>query len=131
MLLYKQVMQNKMNSLIRLGNFLIDSVVIVIFIMFSSYLLKDVVSQEQMKIGGIIFYYVYYFVMEYALGQTIGKIFTKSKKDGSGLTYGEELYICLGYWYDNYLEKVGKLLDRENISYENALRYLSDNQNKI
>ncbi len=68
-----------MNSLIRLGNLLIDSVVIVIFIMLSSYLLRDIVSQDQMKIGGIVFYYVYYFVMEYTFGQTIGKIFTKSK----------------------------------------------------
>ena len=72
-------MQNKMDSLIRLGNFLIDSVVIVIFIMLSSYLLRDIVSQDQMKISGIVIYYVYYFVMEYTLGQTIGKILTKSK----------------------------------------------------
>lgn len=72
-------MQNKMNSLIRLGNFLIDSVVILIFIMLSSYLLRDIVSQDQMKLGGIVFYYVYYFVMEYTFGQTIGKFFTKSK----------------------------------------------------
>jgi len=68
-----------MNSLIRLWNFLIDSIVIVVCIMLASYFLKDIVSQEQMKIGGIIFYYVYYFVMESTLGQTIGKIFTKSK----------------------------------------------------
>ena len=68
---YLGVMQNKINSLIRLGNFLIDSVVIVIFIMLSSYLLRDIVSQDQMKISGI----VYYFVMEYTMGQTIGKIF--------------------------------------------------------
>lgn len=72
-------MQNNMNSLIRLWNFLIDSIVIVVCIMLASYFLKDIVSQEQMKIGGIIFYYVYYFVMESTLGQTIGKIFTKSK----------------------------------------------------
>jgi uncharacterized RDD family membrane protein YckC len=72
---YLGVMQNKINSLIRLGNFLIDSVVIVIFIMLSSYLLRDIVSQDQMKISGI----VYYFVMEYTMGQTIGKILTKSK----------------------------------------------------
>ena len=58
---------------------MIDSVVIVVFIMLLSYLFKDIVNQEQMKIGGIVFYYVYYFVMEYTLGQTIGKIFTKSK----------------------------------------------------
>lgn len=68
-----------MNSFIRLGNFLIDSIVVLVIIMLSSYLLKDLVSKEQMKIAGIVFYYLYYFIMECVLGQTIGKIFTKSR----------------------------------------------------
>jgi len=71
-------MLNKMNSLIRFANFLIDSITIVIFIMLISYLFKGILNLEQMKIGGIVFYYVYYLIMEYTFGQTIGKIITKS-----------------------------------------------------
>ena len=47
--------------------------------MLVSYLFKETINQEQMKIGGIVFYYVYYFIMEYTFGQTIGKMITKSK----------------------------------------------------
>ena len=53
------------------------------------------------------------------------------KKDGTGLSYRLEYWICASYPDDDFLEELARRLDHEKIPYENVLKYLSDNQNKI
>ena len=42
-------------------------------------LLKDSIAEEDLKYFMILVYYLYYFIMEYTIGQTVGKMITKSK----------------------------------------------------
>jgi uncharacterized RDD family membrane protein YckC len=42
-------------------------------------LLNDYVAQEDLKYIMIPLYYLYYFIMEWTTGQTVGKMITKSK----------------------------------------------------
>ena len=68
-----------MKKRIRLYNFLIDSAVFFVVVIIFSILLKDYVAQEHLKYIMIPMYYLYYFIMEWTTGQTIGKMITKSK----------------------------------------------------
>jgi uncharacterized RDD family membrane protein YckC len=68
-----------MKKRIRLYNFLIDSAVFFVVVIIFSILLKDYVAQEHLKYIMIPLYYLYYFIMEWTTGQTIGKMITKSK----------------------------------------------------
>ena len=72
-------MKTPQNPLTRFFNFLIDSLVIFLLVVVMSFLLYDVVPIEDMRIYGIALYYAYYFLMELTLGQTVGKMVTKTK----------------------------------------------------
>ena len=68
-----------MKKRIRLYNFLIDSALFFVIVLIFSALFKDVVAQEHLKYIMIPLYYLYYFIMEWTTGQTVGKMITKSK----------------------------------------------------
>ena len=68
-----------MKKRVRLYNFLIDFAVFFVIVLLSSILLKDTLSQENLKYIMISVYYLYYFIMEWTTGQTVGKMITKSK----------------------------------------------------
>ncbi|TJY37411.1 RDD family protein [Pontimicrobium aquaticum] len=70
---------NIMNKRTRLYNFLIDSMVFFIIVSLSSILLKNYVEREDLKYIMILMYYFYYFIFELTIGQTIGKMITKTK----------------------------------------------------
>jgi len=68
-----------MNIKIRLLNFIIDSILFFIIVIVFSLLFKNIVEKEHLKIFMIFLYYFYYFIFEYFIGQTIGKMITKTK----------------------------------------------------
>ncbi len=68
-----------MKKRIRLYNFLIDSLVFFVIVMIFTMLLNKYVAQEDLKYIMISVYYLYYFIMEWTTGQTVGKMITKSK----------------------------------------------------
>ena len=68
-----------MKKRIRLYNFLIDSLVFFVIVMIFTMLLNEYVAQEDLKYMMILVYYLYYFIMEWTTGQTVGKMITKSK----------------------------------------------------
>ena len=73
-----------MKKRVRLYNFLIDSALFFVIVIVFSILLKDYVTQEDLKYMMIAVYYLYYFIMEWTTGQTVGKMITKSKVVNSG-----------------------------------------------
>lgn len=68
-----------MKKRIRLYNFLIDSLVFFVIVMIFTMLLNKYMAQEDLKYIMISVYYLYYFIMEWTTGQTVGKMITKSK----------------------------------------------------
>ena len=68
-----------MKKRIRLYNFLIDSLVFFVIVMIFTMLLNKYVAQEDLKYIMISVYYLYYFIMEWTTGQTVGKMITISK----------------------------------------------------
>ena len=70
---------NIMKKRIRLYNFLIDSALFFVVVLIFSALFKDYVAKEHWKYVMIPLYYLYYFIMEWTTGQTVGKMITKSK----------------------------------------------------
>ncbi|WP_069677287.1 RDD family protein [Formosa sp. Hel1_33_131] len=68
-----------MKKRVRLYNFLIDSALFFVVVIIFSALLKDYVAEEYLKYVMIPLYYLYYFIMEWTTGQTVGKMITKSK----------------------------------------------------
>ena len=70
---------NIMKKRIRLYNFLIDSALFFVVVLIFSALFKDYVAEEHWKYVMIPMYYLYYFIMEWTTGQTVGKMITKSK----------------------------------------------------
>ena len=68
-----------MKKRIRLYNFLIDSIIFFVAVTLFSVLLNEHVAQENLKYVMISTYYLYYFIMEWTTGQTLGKMITKTK----------------------------------------------------
>ena len=60
-----------MKKRIRLYNFLIDSILFYIIILVISILLKEYVERQNLKYLMILLYYLYYFILELTIGQTI------------------------------------------------------------
>lgn len=75
-----------MKKRIRLFNFLFDSGIFFVFAIFISLIFHDVIERKLLSYLLIITYYLYYFLFELFMGQTIGKMVTKTKviytKDG-------------------------------------------------
>ncbi|NQX86663.1 MAG: RDD family protein [Flavobacteriaceae bacterium] len=68
-----------MKKRIRLYNFLIDSIIFFIIVLVFSTLLKEYIERQNLKYLMILLYYLYYFILELTIGQTIGKIITKTR----------------------------------------------------
>jgi uncharacterized RDD family membrane protein YckC len=68
-----------MKKRIRLYNFIIDSILFFVVVIIFSILLKDYITQENLKYIMILVYYLYYFILELTTGQTVGKMITKTK----------------------------------------------------
>lgn len=64
---------------LRLTNFIIDTCIYLILMILFIWIFKNTFGKEDVKWISILCYFLYYFIFEYFLGQTIGKIFTKSK----------------------------------------------------
>ena len=63
----------------RLYNFIIDSIIFFIIVLVFSILLKEYVERQNLKYLMILLYYLYYFILELTIGQTVGKIITKTR----------------------------------------------------
>lgn len=68
-----------MKKRVRLYNFLIDSLVFFIVVIIFSILFKDYIADKHLKYVMISMYYLYYYIMEWTMGQTVGKMITKTK----------------------------------------------------
>ena len=68
---------------LRLFNFLIDSFFFLILVFILTLLMKSYLSKEDLYLGLIAIYYLYYLVCEFMFGQTIGKWLTRTKVVGS------------------------------------------------
>jgi len=64
---------------LRFINFLIDSAVFFSLLVFLLYIFKNVIAQENVKWISAVFYFLYYFLFEFFIGTTVGKIITRSR----------------------------------------------------
>ena len=63
----------------RFLNLIIDSLVFLLIVVSASFVFRDIVEQNEMKIYSIVFYCAYYFLFELLSGRTIGKMITGTK----------------------------------------------------
>ena len=68
-----------MKRRIRFLNFIIDSLVFLVIVVSASFVFRNLVEQDDMKIYSIVFYCAYYFLFELLSGRTIGKMITGTK----------------------------------------------------
>lgn len=74
----------RIDKSIRLANYLIDFVVIIMITIVLTIIFGSLTGSEKLLIWGVAF--VYYFILESLTGQTLGKVITHTKvvmKDGS------------------------------------------------
>lgn len=64
---------------LRFINFLIDSIIFFALLVIFSLIFKSVIAQENIKWISAVIYFLYYFLLEFFVGKTIGKIITQSK----------------------------------------------------
>jgi uncharacterized RDD family membrane protein YckC len=64
---------------LRFINFLIDSIAFFVLLVIFLWVFKKVIDRDNAKWVSLVCYFLYYFMFEYFLGQTIGKIVTKSR----------------------------------------------------
>lgn len=64
---------------LRFVNFLLDSSIFFILLLFFMLAFRNVLARENMKWIAAVLYFLYYFLFEYFKGQTIGKMITKSE----------------------------------------------------
>jgi uncharacterized RDD family membrane protein YckC len=64
---------------IRFTNFVIDLFVYFLLVLAVAYFLSPFFERQMLRWLLIAFYYLYYFLLELALGQTVGKMVTKTK----------------------------------------------------
>ena len=64
---------------LRLVNFLIDTIIYFVLLIIFVQVFRDFIDVKNVKWISALFYFSYYFILEYFTGQTIAKILTKSK----------------------------------------------------
>jgi len=64
---------------LRLINFLVDTVIYFAILLIFLMVFKNIIRQDNIKWISILIYFLYYFLFEYFIGQTFGKIITGSK----------------------------------------------------
>lgn len=67
------------DKLVRLSNFVIDTSIFVVLIFIFMEVVPRQVGIDNIKWVSILIYFLYYFILEYFGGQTVGKRITKSK----------------------------------------------------
>lgn len=67
------------DKLVRLSNFVIDTSIFVVLIFIFMEVVPRQVGIDNIKWVSILIYFLYYFILEYFGGQTVGKWITKSK----------------------------------------------------
>lgn len=67
------------NKTLRFVNFIIDTGIYLILMILFLMIFRNLIKEENVKWISVISYFLYYFLLEYFLGQTVGKIITKSK----------------------------------------------------
>jgi len=68
-----------MSRSVRFLNFLIDTFAFMVLVLISALMLKNHLSRDLLYRILIVIYYLYYFLSEWTIGQTIGKFITKTK----------------------------------------------------
>lgn len=68
-----------LSKTVRLTNFVIDTIVYLVFMYFLLLLFRNIIDKENVKWISMVCYLLYYFIFEYFMGQTIGKMITRSK----------------------------------------------------
>ena len=64
---------------IRFMNFLLDSIIYFIIILGFLLIFNSVINREYVKWISILFYFSYYFILELIIGQTFGKMITRTR----------------------------------------------------
>jgi len=64
---------------LRFNNFLLDTAIFVAFMMAFFMVFRNIVARENVKWISMLCYFLYYFLFEFVMGQTPGKIITHSK----------------------------------------------------
>lgn len=63
----------------RLANFIVDTLVFFVFSIISLLIFRDIIDQNTLRNLLIASYFLYYFIAEFFIGKTIGKLLTKTK----------------------------------------------------
>lgn len=64
---------------LRFINFLLDSAIFFTLLVIFWFIFKNVINRENVKWISFVFFFLYYFLFEYFMGQTLGKMITKSR----------------------------------------------------
>lgn len=64
---------------LRFINFLLDSAVFLTLLVIFWLIFKNVINRENVKWISFVLFFLYYFLFEYFMGQTLGKMITKSR----------------------------------------------------
>jgi len=81
---------------LRFVDFLLDSVIFFLFLVILIMIFKNMVPIEHVKWISVVLFFLYYFVFEYFMGQTPGKMITKTKVEStSGTTKNYFLKILI------------------------------------
>jgi len=67
------------SQMLRLKNFLLDTCIYFLIIILFFYLFRNLISQDKVRWIGILVYFLYYAGFEWSLGQTPGKMITRSR----------------------------------------------------
>ena len=63
----------------RFMNFLLDSIIYFIIILVFLMIFNGVINRENVKWISVLFYFLYYFTLEFITGQTFAKMITKTR----------------------------------------------------
>lgn len=64
---------------LHLANFIIDTIVYLIIISVIIWILRNTIDQYYIRYISIVIYFLYYFLFEYIIGQTPGKMITRTR----------------------------------------------------
>jgi len=104
---------------LRLVNFLVDSLIYFAFMVVFLMVFKNTIEQNKIKLISILFYFLYYFLFEYFIGQTLGKMITRSKVISLPENTGN-------YFFQILLRSIMRFIPLDMLSYLFSYRGLHD-----
>jgi uncharacterized RDD family membrane protein YckC len=104
---------------LRLANFLVDSLIYFTFLVVFLMVFKNTIDQNKIKLISILFYFLYYFLFEYFIGQTLGKMITRSKVISLQENKGN-------YFFQILLRSIMRFIPLDMLSYLFSYRGLHD-----